>query len=447
MSSFLPEKTFVVCTMQMSPSKGQLLADPGKRDVTVIHSKKDAALLTTADVKLLNDFGCQNKWQGPVVSSFFAAGLLIGATLAAVAFSVVTLGVGAIIIGAVAVVATAYSYHAATSNSTKCNNLLTAWQNPHPTVTFNNTAAVTQTSFITCGAGGMLQPFISPSAADSAAKRIALANRGEVGLSGLISLMFGTALGYAGASTGLGAVAGGSSMLGATGSGLFAVGKEAGVGLLGAYLVYAPLAHGEKKGMRSWFKSNKGDTTYDRLIANQESTEQPEWYEFTYDSPDDDYNPTAISKPAGETFDRSVELYRINQNDVYIERMMNVEGTKAEQRAAREAIAKEMSKTKSGAEAVRNMRRKGSGEIEPRTKTQTKGNKVTTSHRNNAQAARSEAVWGTKRKGFSNGMVFNGVALMLPLLVTPLDEYTIKAAANFAEEDIANGSAVSSITH
>jgi len=107
------------------------------------------------------------------------------------------LGVGAIIIGAVAVVATAYSYHAATSNSTKCNNLLTAWQNPHPTVTFNNTAAVTQTSFITCGAGGMLQPFISPSAADSAAKRIALANRGEVGLSGLISLMFGTALGYA----------------------------------------------------------------------------------------------------------------------------------------------------------------------------------------------------------------------------------------------------------
>jgi len=58
MSSFLPEKTFVVCTMQMSPSKGQLLADPGKRDVTVIHSKKDAALLTTADVMLLNDFGC-----------------------------------------------------------------------------------------------------------------------------------------------------------------------------------------------------------------------------------------------------------------------------------------------------------------------------------------------------------------------------------------------------
>lgn len=58
MSSFLPEKTFVVCTMEMSLSKGQLLASPGKRNVTVIHSIKDAALLTTANVILFNDFSC-----------------------------------------------------------------------------------------------------------------------------------------------------------------------------------------------------------------------------------------------------------------------------------------------------------------------------------------------------------------------------------------------------
>lgn len=58
MSSFLLEKIFVVCIMQMSPRKGQLFSDLGKRDVTVIHSKKDAALLTTVDVMLLNDFVC-----------------------------------------------------------------------------------------------------------------------------------------------------------------------------------------------------------------------------------------------------------------------------------------------------------------------------------------------------------------------------------------------------
>ncbi len=355
--------------------------------------------------------------------------------------------VGAIIIGACAVAAVAYTYSAAKSNSTKCNTLLTAWQNPHQTVKFNQIEAVTQTSFITCGAGGIIQPFISPSAANSAANRIAWANRGEVALSGVISFMFGTALGYTGASTGIGAFAGGSSMLGATGSGLFAVGKEALTGVVGAYLVYAPLSYGEKKGMRNWFKSDTGDTTYDRLIDTQESTEQPEWFEFNYDTLDDDYNPTALGKPAGETFDRSVELYKINQNDAYIERMMNVEGTKAEQQAAREAIAKEMSKTKSGAEAVQNMRRKGSGEILPRTKTQNKGNIVTANHRGNAQAARSQAMWGTKAKGFSDGMAFNGVALMLPLLITPLDEYTIKAIADFAEEDIANGNSITSTTH
>ncbi|SEL43417.1 protein of unknown function [Aquimarina amphilecti] len=448
MSSYLPQKTFAVCTMQMSPTKGQLLADEGARKLSVIHSKKDAVLLTKVDLVLMNDFGCQNKWQGPAVKAGFFAGLVAGiAIAAAVAFSVCTFGVGAIIIGACAVAAAAYTYSAAKSNSTKCNSLLTAWQNPHPTVKFDQIEAVTQTSFITCGAGGMIQPFISQSAANSAAKRIAWANRGEVGLSGVISFMFGTAIGYAGASTGIGAFAGGSSMLGATGSGLLAVGKEALIGMGGAYLVYAPIAHGEKKGMRNWFKSDTGDTTYDRLIANQESIEQPDWFEFTYNSADDDYNPTALGKPAGETFDRSIELFRINQNDRYIERMMNVEGTKAEQRAAREAIAKEMSKTKSGAEAVREMRRKGSGEILPRTKTQTKGNRATSAHRSNARTARSQAIWGTKNKGYSNGMAFNGVALMLPLLVTPLDEYTIKAAADFAEEDIANGSSISSTTH
>lgn len=448
MSSYLPQKTFAVCTMQMSPTKGELLADGNARKLSVIHSKKDAVLLTKDDLVLKNDFGCQNKWQGPGVIAGFFAGLVAGiAIAAAVAFSVCTFGVGAAIIGVCAVAATAYTYNAAKSNSTKCNNLLTSWQNPHPTVKFDQVEAVTQTSFITCGAGGMIQPFISPSAANSAAKRVAWANRAEVGLSGVISFMFGTALGYAGASTGIGAFAGGSSTMGATGTGLFTIGKEALIGVMGAYLIYAPLSYGEKKGMRNRFKSDTGDTTYDRLIANQESEEQPEWFEFTYDSLDDDYNPTAMIKATGETFNRSVELYRINQNEAYIERMMNVEGTKAEQRAAREAIAKEMSKTKSGEEAVRNMRRKRSGEILPRNKTQTKGNKAIASHRSRAEISRSQAIWGTKTKGFSNGMAFNGVALMLPLLVTPLDEYTIKAIADFADEDITNGNSISSTTH
>ncbi|WP_299895261.1 hypothetical protein [uncultured Aquimarina sp.] len=478
MSSYLPEKTFVVCTMQMSPTKGQLLADPDKRDISVLHSKKDVALLTKDDLMLMNDFGCQQKWQGPVTSAGFWGGFAAG--LAIAVFSVATFGVGAAIIGACAIAAAVYTYAAVKSNSKKCNPQLNAWQNPHPTVKFNQVSAVTQTSFMTCNAGGMLQPFISPSAANAAAKRVAWANRGEIALTGVISFMFGAATGYAGGAA-YGALRGaGGSLMSSVGSGFLAGGKEVGIGMLGAYLIYAPLSYGEKKGIRNLYKSDNGNTAYDRMIANRENTEAKDWFEFEpgsieipeydlenlniseleaprvkapkvndfgYDSADDDYNPNGFRGASSKTFDRSVELFRINQNDAYIERMMNVEGTKAEKQAAIEAIAKEMGKTKSGAEAVQNMRRKGSGEIIIRNKTQNKGNRVTTAHRNNARAARAEAIWGTKNKGYTNGMAYNGIALLLPLVVTPLDEYTIVWVSQFAEQDIANGNSVSSTSH
>lgn len=54
MGSYLPQKTFVVCTMQMSPGPGQLLADHSARDISVIHSKKDAAMLTEEDKMTFN---------------------------------------------------------------------------------------------------------------------------------------------------------------------------------------------------------------------------------------------------------------------------------------------------------------------------------------------------------------------------------------------------------
>tara|TARA_R110000751_G_scaffold305198_1_gene421412 strand:- start:57657 stop:57908 length:252 start_codon:yes stop_codon:yes gene_type:complete len=79
--------------MQMSPTKGKLLADGGARELSVINSKKDAVLLTKVDLVLMNDFPCQQKWQGPAVKSGFFAGLVAGiAIAAAVAFSVCTLG-------------------------------------------------------------------------------------------------------------------------------------------------------------------------------------------------------------------------------------------------------------------------------------------------------------------------------------------------------------------
>jgi len=426
MSSYLPQKTFVVCTMQMSPGPGHLLADSSKRNLSVIHSKKDAVMLTKVDLLLLNDFGCMNSWKGVATIGFFA-GLVAGlAIAAAVAFSVMTLGVGAIIIGACAVAAVAATYNSVQSNSKKCNTLLTAWQDFHPTVKFDQQSALTQRSMLTCGAGGILKPFISELAANSASTRIAWANRGQVTLTGVISFMFGASVGYT---------------LGT--SGLVAAGTEVIIGVVGAYCIYAPLSYLEKEGIRAYNDTDEGGTEYDRMIDLVESMEDDS---FTYDSADDDYNPTNLAKTGEIVFQHSVDMYRHNENQRFIDRMMNVTGTNAEKRAAREAIALEMKRTKSGSIAVNEMRRKGSGDILPRQRTQNKGNRVIEGFKSETGASRSEAIRGTKASGYTDGLMFNAVALLLPLLVTPLDEYTITTAASFAEEDAKNGISITSLT-
>lgn len=444
MSSYLPQKTFVVCTLQMSPTKGELLADGDARSLSVIHSKKDAVLLTKDDLVLLADFGgCQNKWMGPVLKSLFAFGVALGATLAAVTIGVLTLGVGAIIIGACAVATAAYI--ATKSNSTKCKPLLTAWQNPHPTVKFDQVNAVTQTSFITCGAGGMLQPFISASAADNAASEIASTNKTALVLSGIISFMFGFAVGHSGGLAGFSGYAGGATISSAFGSALSAGVGEFLIGTIGAYAVYAPLTYGQEKLQQWYYSSDDEKDPYDRLQNQIEEAKGdkneniPELLGFQYDSLDDDFNPTDVLKKSNEAIQSSWDIYRTKQNDAFIKQMMNVKGTKAEKRAQIEAIAKEMSKTRSGAQAVREMRRKGSGEIVIRTKTEAKGNKVTAAHRAEARGARRNSI--KKMATPSN------VSLLLPFVVTYLEEKAVRTFADFMQEDITNGNTISSTTH
>lgn len=427
MSSYLPQKTSVVCTMQMSPTPGKLLADPKARSLSVIHSKEDAVMLTKVDLILMDDFACQNKWQGPITSAAFWGGLAAGLLMAAAAaFSILTLGVGAIIIGACVVAAAAYAYSAAQSNSTKCTKMLTAWQECHPSVNFDQNPALTQRSLLTCSVGGLLKPYISEAAAQGAANEIAWANRGEVSLSGVISFIFGASVGYT---------------LGT--SGLIAAGAEVLIGITGAYLVFAPISYGEKKGIRAYNDTDGGDTEYDRMIAAKEDMEDGG---FEYDSADDDYNPVNFAKGIKEIKNSSQSIAEQNRNLRLIDKMMNVKGTRAERNAAMEAIAKEMSKTESGAKAVEAMRRR-SGLIYPREKTVRKGNTAVEPYKTESTKARNRAVWGTKGKGFTNGTAYNASALALPLLITPLDEYTIIAASNYAEEDAKEGNSIVSETH
>lgn len=422
MSSYLPQETSVVCTMQMSPTPGKLLADPATRNLSVIHSKKDAIMLTEADTVLKADFSCKNDWKGPVTWGAFFAGLAVGIALAA--FTVLTFGLGAIIIGAVAVAAVATVAYVK-SNSVQCNAKLASWEEVHPTVQFDQKPALTQRSIMTCNVGGVLKPFISEAAAQSAANEIAWANRADVTLSGVISFVFGASVGYT---------------LGT--SGLLAAGGEVAVGYLGALVVFTPISFLEKEGIRAYNDTATGDTEYDRILSAKESIQDDS---LLYDSPDDDYNPVNFVEGIKEIKNSSQSIGEQNRNMRLVNKMMNVQGTRAERNAAMESIAKQLGKTESGAKIVEAMRR-GNGSIWQRGRTANKADRIVQNIKGEARNTRSRAIWGTKGKGFTNGTAFNLTALGLPLLITPLDEYTMIAASNYAEEDLTEGNSINSTT-
>ncbi|AKK73370.1 hypothetical protein OK18_12775 [Chryseobacterium gallinarum] len=410
MSKYLPQETFIVCSHQVNPSPGNILANPNVWKLSVVYKSEKKPLLTEADLVLKDDFECKSNWGQAVGWGFFWGGLITGLAIgAAVAFSVMTFGVGAVIIGVVAtaVIGTGLTF-ALKSNATKCNPNLVDWKNPHPSVAFEGKKAVNLSSFMTCSIGpGILTPFIDEEEAKSAAKNVAFRNMGELGLTAVISGLFGFGVGFAAGSTG------------SVGSGLLAGGTEVAVGIVGAYLVYQPLAYAEGEIMQGIYSSDDKNTPYDKMLASRQEMSSP----FTVDTPDDPYIGTDQTKASEQLLYHSYDKYRQNQNEKYIKEIMNLKGTRAEREARIAEIVAEMKKTKSGAQAVEAMKRKNSGKILPRVKTSNKGNRVINEHR----AETNKAMRGEASKGFG-GM--SGVGLILPLLVTPLSEWTFKVLAD-----------------
>ncbi|MDN3694506.1 PAAR-like protein [Chryseobacterium tructae] len=418
MSRYLPQETHVVCSYQMNPSPGALLVDPKMWNRSVVYKSEKQPLLTEVDKVLKDDFECKSNWGQAAGWSFLVAGLALGL---AVAFSICTFGVGAIVLGAVAVAATVLI----ASNSTKCNPNLVEWINPHSSVKFEGHKALTQKSFLKCSAGpGILTPFLDEAEAKSAAKNVAFRNWGEVSLTAVISGLFGYGVGL---SAGTAAVAAGGG-LGALGPGLFAGGKEAAVGIVGAYLIFQPISTWEAQGMQGIY-SGDGNTTYDQMLTSRQEMESS----FTVDSPDDPYIGTSQTGAAGELLNLSYDKYRQNQNEKYIKEIMNLKGTRAEREARTAEIVAEMKKTRSGAQAVEAMKRKGSGKILPREKTSNKGNRVINEHR----AETNKAMKGQAAEGF--GGAINVAGLVLPLLVSPLNEWTFSVLADSFANQSAGG--------
>lgn len=421
MSNYLPQETFIVCSHQMDPAPGVLLADPKMWNLTVIYKSEKKPLLTEVDMVLKDDFECKSNWGKVAAWSFLVAGLALGL---AVAFSICTFGVGAVILGAIAIAATV----AIASNSTKCNPNLVEWVNPHSNVNFEGHKALTQKSFLTCSAGpGVLTPFLDESEANAAAKNVAFRNWGEVSLTAAISGLFGFGIGLSGGT----ALAGG----GGIGAAFFAGGKEALVGVVGAYLIFQPVAYLEAQGMQGMYSSDSGDTAYDQMLASRKELEGS----FTIDTPDDPYIGTSQTSAAENILYHSYDRYRQNQNEKYIKEIMNLKGTRAEREARIAEIVTEMKKTRSGAQAVEAMKRQKSGKILPRVKTSNKGNKVISHHK----AETTKGMKAEAAKGFGGGI--NVAGLVLPLLVSPLNEWTFSVLADSFENQSGGGMTIHSV--
>ncbi|CAH0282193.1 MULTISPECIES: PAAR-like protein [unclassified Chryseobacterium] len=415
MSRYLPQETHVVCSYQMDPSPGVLLVDPKMWNLSVVYKSEKQPLLTEVDMVLKDDFECKSNWGKAAAWSFLVAGLALGL---AVAFSVCTLGVGAVVLGALAVAATVII----ASNSTKCNPNLVEWVNPHASVKFEGHKALTQKSFLTCSAGpGILTPFLDEGEANAAAKNVAFRNWGEVSLTAVISGLFGYAIGFSGG-TAFTATGGG------LGAGLFAGGKEAAVGIVGAYLIFQPISYLEAQGMQGMFSSDDKSTAYDQMLASRKELEGP----FTVDTPDDPYIGTSQTSAAENLLYHSYDKYRQKQNEKYIKEIMELKGTRAQREARIAEIVAEMKKTRSGAQAVEAMKRKNSGKILPRIKTSNKGNRVINEHK----AETNKGMKAETAKGFGG---INGVGLILPLLVSPLNEWTFNVLADSFENQSGGG--------
>ncbi|WP_295812478.1 hypothetical protein [uncultured Apibacter sp.] len=211
MSSYLPEKTYVVCTNQTGNGYRELLADSEKRKVSVFY-QENRAFLTIIDKKLNEDFTCKTGWsKGLSVGTFRAgAGIGVGVGAAAIAPTIgAMLGsaavasavpiLGWIVGGAIALAAVGYALYKIFTNP-KCigalGNEASQWKLYHPKVYKNKYNAILSCSILQCGEGGILLPFISQTAAAKAASTIGWNNKADIGLNVVVNGLAGYGLGF-----------------------------------------------------------------------------------------------------------------------------------------------------------------------------------------------------------------------------------------------------------
>ncbi|RNL85954.1 hypothetical protein ED312_11905 [Sinomicrobium pectinilyticum] len=288
MSSYLPEKVFAVCTHNAANGYGKLLVNPDIRGViTVSFKSQDRPLLTLADKKLDGQFSCKTGWSSGVGTIAFGVG--VGAGLA-VAAAVATVPVaGWIVGGAIALLCIGIGLFQMFKPKPTCSEMISYdqsfWLNPHPSVTFDDHPALTKQSMLQCKEGGFLLPFISESAAASAASTIGNMNKTEIGLIGVVSFIGGFGAGFTLGTAGFTTALSGAAL-----------------GVAGSYLLFQPLEKMEKGALRDAYNDDS-NPYYETMVEskqgelgllNVQGLPTGDENGSTFDSMDDFYNPVSV---------------------------------------------------------------------------------------------------------------------------------------------------------
>lgn len=220
MSSYLPNKTYVVCTNQLGVEYKQLILSKDRTAKTVQLGSQKRVFLVKLDKNLTNDFTCKSGWSSGAGTAAVGAGVITGLVIAATVATIPV--IGWVVGGLIAVGCLAYGLWQMMQSPT-CSQMIgyeeSQWINHHQTVRFDSSEvslkdkhlALVKNSMLKCKEpGGMLLPFISESAAIKAAQSIGYNNRRELATNAaagfLTGFLAGTGIGGAGAALGAGAL-------------------------------------------------------------------------------------------------------------------------------------------------------------------------------------------------------------------------------------------------
>ncbi|MFL9834243.1 hypothetical protein [Chryseobacterium terrae] len=218
MSSYLPDKTYVVCTNQLGIEYKQLTLSKDRSAKTVQLGSQQRVFLVILDKNLTEDFTCKSGWSSGAGTAAVGAGVITGLVVAAAVASVPV--IGWVVGGLIAVGCLAYGIWQMMQSPT-CSQMIgyeeSKWINHHQTVRLDSSnvslkdkhLAIVKNSMLKCKEpGGMLLPFISETSAKEAAEAIGYNNRRELATNAaagfLTGFLAGASLGGAGAATGVG---------------------------------------------------------------------------------------------------------------------------------------------------------------------------------------------------------------------------------------------------